>query len=117
MNGIKFGIALNNTSQIIVDPVKREETLRLQNEHGWEILSHSMNHTRYGDMTPEQIEDDCKEFIKTFNGYGFNVFNLVHPYSLPNNTTAKIVSKYYSVGTGANYNAISNINEYNINWY
>ena len=114
--GIKFGIALYNTSSIIVDPVKREETLRLQNEHGWEILSHSMNHTWYGDMTPEQIEDDCKESIKTFNGYGFNVFNLVYPFSLPNNTTAKIVSKYYSAafGTGANYSTISNINEYNI---
>ena len=113
---VPLGVALMSTSQVVVDPEKRAEILDLQDNHGWEVLSHTMGHINIDLASAEEYEKDTRDFIRTFSSYGFNVQSIVYPWG-KQESHRDITAKYYSsgFGTGGNYNDRNTLNNYAIN--
>ena len=112
---VPIGIALMNTSKIIIDVNKRADVLNLQNNYGWEILSHTMTHIDIDLSTRTEVENDCKNLLDIFNGYGFNVRSIAYPWGKVGDKR-DIISKYFMSGynTNTGYNTIDSTKTYGI---
>lgn len=115
---VPIGIAVKGDSPIIIDENKRAEIVELQNDYGWEILSHTMNHMDMAESSREDVENDFKTFITKFSEYGLNVKSIAYPWGRVGDKV-DIVSKYFRAGfgTGANTNKRESLRDYNINRY
>ncbi len=115
---VPIGIAVKGDSPIIIDENKRAEIVELQNDYGWEILSHTMNHMNIAESSREDVENDFKTFITKFSEYGLNVKSIAYPWGRVGDKV-DIVSKYFRAGfgTGANTNKRESLRDYNINRY
>jgi len=104
--GVPCGLAIPGNAALVTDAAKRAEVKALQDDHGWEVLSHTMAHTNLTTMTDDEIEADCKTFLETFAGYGLHVHSIVYPWGAIQAAQYPIVSKYYVAGfnTGTSSN-------------
>ena len=115
--GIPGGVAaIGNTSQVFTSPEYRAQLKTLQDDHGWEILSHTMNHINVNTVDPDTYDTECAEFISLAASYGFNVDNLVYPWGNTGGNT-HVAPRYFTggFGTGTGYNIFGRVNSYNVN--
>jgi peptidoglycan/xylan/chitin deacetylase (PgdA/CDA1 family) len=96
---------------IMADEAKRADLLVMQNLHGWEILSHTMDHMHYTGATPAQVEADCQEYLATVSSYGFDVKCIATPYGDYGNTD--IFARYFM----ANFCTTSGVNDSTLDTY
>lgn len=117
--GVPMGLALRGDAPVVVDPVKRAAIKDLQDNYGWEIQSHTMAHMDIELSTRQEVENDCKTFLETFNSYGFDVTSIVYPWGKIGDKY-DIISKYFiaGYGTGNGYHtATSTPRDYNLYRY
>lgn len=114
---IPIGLALPGNCSVITDDTKRAGIVDLQDNFGWEILSHTMTHTSVASMTNAELEADCRTFLTTFDGYGLNVNSIAYPWGQVNPAQYPIISKYFisAFSTASTYNSLDNMNDYYIN--
>jgi peptidoglycan/xylan/chitin deacetylase (PgdA/CDA1 family) len=102
--GVPCSVALIGNSPVVTNEDYRNQLLDLQNNDGWEILSHTMAHINLSTSTNEQQEQDCIDYLNLMNGYGFNVKSIAYPWGQYGNKD--IISKYFEAGfdTANTYN-------------
>ena len=93
---IPCGVALMGNSTVITNEDYRQQIVDLQNNDGWEVLSHTMEHGNLNQMTDQEIENDCVNYLNLMNGYGLNVKSIAYPWGQRGNLD--IISKYYVAG-------------------
>lgn len=83
------------------------DLLTLQNEHNFEICSHSFTHGYMDEMTAEQLEYELGESKRVFENVGLKINTFVYPYGRRNDLVVEIARKYYrcarSTEFGINY--------------
>lgn len=102
---IPVGAALVGNSECVTDPVRRAQLLDLQNNHGWEILSHTMSHININLTAAADYIADCEAYLAMADEYGFHVDNIVYPWG-QEGANFPITPRYYSGG----FNAATGIN-------
>ena len=89
--------------------------LWLQNELGWEVASHTLDHLPLdteGKLTEEDIEHQLYGSKKYLSDLGINCKNLVYAYGNHNDVWRRIAAKYYRCApTGNTRNDQSNMEE------
>ena len=112
--GVPYVIALRGDAVILQTEEKREQLRDLQNNYGWEMASHTMNHIRLSEATDEEIEEDSINFLNLMHDYGLEVESMVYPWGVGGNTS--VVSKYYRAGfrTVHGVNNDITLDDYNI---
>lgn len=78
--GIPVGVAAPGNSVIFTDPTRRAQMVDLQNNYGWEVLSHTLTHDRISLLTADQYEANCVAYAALAAGYGFTVDNIAYPW-------------------------------------
>lgn len=73
----------------------QEQLLELQNEHGYEISSHSKTHEDLTQLTPEEVDEQCRGSHDTLNSLGMKCETICIPYGAYNNDVLDIAKKYY----------------------
>ena len=96
--GVPCALSIPGNSSLVTDPAKRAEVKALQDDNGWEVLSHTMAHTNLTTMTDAEIEADCQTFLETFTGYGLHVNSISYPWGAINAAQYPIISKYFVAG-------------------
>ena len=112
--GVPYVIALRGDAVILQTEEKREQLRDLQNNHGWEMASHTMTHIHLNSSTDKEIEEDSTNFMNLMYDYGLDVESMVYPWGEKGNTS--VISKYYRAGFGTS-NGVKNdimLDDYNI---
>ena len=111
--GKPYVVALRGDSVILQTEQKREELLDLQNNHGWEFASHTMNHMHLNQATDSELEKDSRDFLELMAKYNLNVNTIVYPWGERGNLD--VLSKYYRAGFGTT-NGVNNprLHDYHI---
>ena len=61
---IPAGVAvIGGASPLFTDTTRRAELKVLQDDHGWEVLSHTMSHLRLTEVDADTYAADCEEFL------------------------------------------------------
>lgn len=85
-----------------------EQLLDLQNNLGWEIASHTVNHVRLTDVDLQTKDLELRESYNYLRQKGIQVESIVYPNGAHDAEVRKVVSKYYRCGVagggGANLN-------------
>ncbi len=69
--------------------------------NGNEIGSHSVTHSKFPNLTDEQIRYECEASKEILQSYGLTISNFAYPDGLTNNHVDSIVSEYYRSGRTA----------------
>ena len=115
---IPAGVAvIGDTSPLFTNTTRRAELKVLQDDHGWEVLSHTMSHLRLTEVDADTYAADCEEFLAAAHEHGFDVQNIVYPYGNVSTENIAITPRYYmgGFGTGTSINKRSTSNLYAIN--
>lgn len=83
------------------------ERLELQNKHGWEFASHTVDHVQLGTITPEEMEYQLRESKRQLEEVGFKANSIVYPVGSADITTKRLAKKYFKAGYS--YNNKNNI--------
>ena len=76
--------------------------LRELQEKGHEIASHTHDHIPFGQLTPQQIEFQCRTAKEILTSEGFLVDSIIYPYGQTGDVEGKrIIKKYYRAGATA----------------
>ena len=73
-----------------------EELTELQNDLGWEVASHSVNHYSAANISLEEEDYELRESKRILTEKGFKVNNFIYPNNATNNEVRRLVSKYYN---------------------
>lgn len=74
------------------------ERLELQNKHGWEFASHTVDHVQLGTITPEEMEYQLRESKRQLEEAGFEANSIVYPVGSANVVTKRLAKKYFKSG-------------------
>lgn len=74
----------------------KEQLLDLQNNHNWEIVSHTWNHDRLTELSDNELDETLKKsrdwmIANGFKGYDF----LMYPFGLYDERVKRFTAKYY----------------------
>ena len=97
---IPIGAALVGNSECVTDPVRRAQILDLQNNHGWEVLSHTMGHINIATTSAADYIADCEAYLAMADEYGFHVDSIVYPWG-QEGANYPITPNYYFGGFSA----------------
>ena len=75
-----------------------DELRHLQNDLGWEISSHTVNHYNLGGLSDEVQEFELRQSKETLEAMGLNISTICYPYGGLNDKTHEFVRKYYRAG-------------------
>lgn len=75
-----------------------DELRHLQNDLGWEISSHTVNHYHLGELSDEEQEFELRKSKETLEAMGLNISTICYPYGSLNDKTHEFVRKYYRAG-------------------
>jgi peptidoglycan/xylan/chitin deacetylase (PgdA/CDA1 family) len=113
--------AVYSTSQVLNTTDKINQLLDLQNNHGWEIASHTMYHDHLAAMNEQQIRDDSSNILNYLRNLKFNVESIVYPFGDTTIDSRRVISEYYRCGVSVEqssptlkYNLFSQPNLYNL---
>lgn len=109
--GVPCVAALRGDSPVLQTEEKREQLRDLQNNHGWEFSSHTMNHIHLNQTTDAELEKDSEDFLELMAKYNLNVNTIVYPWGERGNLD--ILSKYYRAGFGTT----NGVNDYRLHDY
>lgn len=116
--GVPFNIALLANLTQNGTGISIEQAKQLQNDLGWEVLSHGMGDVALGNvnLTDEEIEYQTASSMVFFRENGLNVQNYVYPGGQASSRAIRIVSKYANavLGTGVANNNYP-LQTYNLN--
>lgn len=76
------------------------QVLRLRNEYGWEIGSHTVSHPELASITKNKQEKELADSKKTLADHGINATDFASPYGDYNSHTLALSAKYYSTHRG-----------------
>ena len=100
--GIPF-VSSMVTDRIGTDRYMTAEQLRLLQDAGWEIASHTMSHVDLGTLTDEEQEEQLRGSKEALEGIGIEVSTICYPFSGVTENTWRIARKYYRCGRQTNY--------------
>ncbi len=89
----------------------------LQDNHGWEIASHSVNHYSFIniDADKEKVRYEARESKRILESHGLNISNIVYPNNAVTDFSKGVCSQYYDSGaTGGNYVNVKPLNSFGI---
>lgn len=75
----------------------------LQNDLGWEIASHTVNHVDLGTLNEAQLEIELKNSKDTLTANGLRVKNIVYPFGGSSAVNRRIAKKYYRAGVSVSH--------------
>lgn len=117
--GVK-GVGCAIASQLIKEPhdntyLTTDEVLKLQNEYGWDIESHSYSHLNTATLTDSEIEREVGDSFKILNGLGIKAKSIIYPFGSYDERVKQCARKYYNAGVRVEggYNSIP-LETYNI---
>ncbi len=113
---IPLGVAvIGNASTTITNPAQRAQLKALQDDHGFEVLSHCYNHYGVHSMTEAEYIADSETMADLMASYGFKVQNIVYPGG-SEGTNKHITARYHlaGFGTAAGLNNRDTIDNYQI---
>jgi peptidoglycan/xylan/chitin deacetylase (PgdA/CDA1 family) len=73
-----------------------DEVDKLQDEYGWEIAAHTVNHTNLTEMTAEERESELSESKEAFAEHGIDTVNFASPQGDYDPASLAQVAKYYN---------------------
>lgn len=82
--------------------------LKVLQELGWTICSHTVTHPNIRDLTPEEIEVEYRDSHLWLKERGFSDDIIVYPHGATTPVARKIASKYYKMGVNIVRNNLSN---------
>lgn len=91
-----------------------EQLLSLQ-DMGWEVASHTVNHSPLAELSLEDQEEELKLSKEILESKGINCENIVYPYGSYTEETETIAKKYYDRGVAVNDGR--KLNNYPLNDY
>ena len=75
--------------------MSKEDLQHLQNDLGWEISSHTYNHPNLSTLSEEEQDFELRHSKEVLESWGLNVTTLCYPFDGRDETTYKLVRKYY----------------------
>lgn len=80
---------------IVANNLTVEEMLELQNDYGWEFISHTYNHAHLDAITDEQLDYELSASKEWLNSRGIKCNSIAIPYGDYNDKVLKYCRKYY----------------------
>lgn len=74
------------------------DQIRALRDDGWEIMAHTASHPHLRSLSYTRIEEELRRSKTTLEGLGFEVHNLVYPYTESNGKVRHIARQYYRSG-------------------
>lgn len=93
---VPFTLGIINYSALPV-----EHILELQNEHGWDVHSHTVTHPRLSQISPEQLDHEMKASKEYLQSIGVKVDSVMYPYGDASKEVIDAARKYYRAGFGS----------------
>ena len=93
---VPFTLGIINNS-----PLPVERILELQNEHGWDVHSHTVTHPRLSQISPEQLDHEMKVSKEYLQSIGVKVDSIMYPYGDSSKEVLDAARKYYRAGFGS----------------
>lgn len=87
------------TCAIISSTLNHEDDYKSQiTNHGWEIVSHSVDSTPLQNLTLDQVDQYLRQSKAVLEENGFNVTGFVYPSGSTNANIRRLTKKYYKFG-------------------
>lgn len=107
--GVPFVVALASNSMLSQYGLSVDELRMMQDEHGFEIASHSKSHLRLDETSgssnatnEKELTDEIYGSWKIMREHGLNIESLVYPSGANSKLARSIVQRYYKVGVATN---------------
>ena len=117
--GVPFNTAIitDRIDESVSYALNAEDIRMLQDEYGWEIMSHTCNHSKLDTLTYEQQEEQISLSKEILEDIGAKVETMVYPYGAYNDDTLEITKKYYRSGRSTDFGLFGGINNAPIDTY
>ncbi|PFI53847.1 hypothetical protein COI76_14360 [Bacillus cereus] len=83
-----------------------EQVLELQNELGWEVCGHTVNHYSLQTLSEPEVEYQLYDSKKELERRGYKVNNLMYPHGTNNAMVRRVARKYYRSAFGYSHGAV-----------
>lgn len=83
-----------------------EQLLELQNNYGWEILSHTYSHLDLTQLTDSELEYELRESKEWLINKGFKIENFAYPFGRYNDRVKQFAKKYYRSARSSDFGRI-----------
>lgn len=74
------------------------DDIKLLQQEGWEIASHTMSHKKLTDLNDTQIENELRESQTFFGQHDINATTIIYPFSEIDENVIRKSEKYYLLG-------------------
>lgn len=91
------------TDRLNVEGFTSVDDLRLLEDSGWEILSHTKSHRELATLPKWEQEEELRVSQEILQSHGFKAENIAYPFGSFNNDTLDLTRKYYRSARSTDY--------------